>query len=84
MTPEQINITISGRCKTCRFATVMEVEKYNKFSGRTPEWFYCDMGETAGEDPKHPESIAVAVDGEGCFGALVVREDFGCIQWTKK
>jgi hypothetical protein len=34
--------------------------------------------------PKHPQSLAIAYDGESYYAGLFTAPEFGCVQWEAK
>jgi hypothetical protein len=63
---------MTGRCKDCRYAEAMRGE------------LHCELVTTQYGEQVHPESLARAVDPDEYSAWLVVRPDFGCVQFAPK
>jgi hypothetical protein len=62
------------RCRNCRYA-----EK----GGLKDEELHCELMESPGE-PLHPESLAIGCDAEEYSAWVVVKPDFGCVQFAPR
>ncbi len=87
---------MSGTCKDCKhwhsFAAWWEEE--GQYGYDSPDEVYsewarrrygsCNLAESNGDNPKNPETKAIAIDGERYSASLMTAPDFGCNQFQAK
>jgi len=49
-----------------------------------PGFGCCELGQTEGWDPTHPETLAIAADREMYLASLHTKPEFGCVQHEPK
>lgn len=63
-----------GESDRGRGRCLMTENKYTDTPRGAAEWYR----------PEHPESLAVAEDGESYYAVLFTAPEFGCVQWVSK